>query len=206
MATTRVVDAIRRWSTCPLAHRAVTFGVPPLAPGQLPLGRGVELPIDGVGAQPVPERQVPRDGRVVGAIAVQVHRPVGLPGAQAPVTGLGHPQRVPDRFQVGQVRGLVIGIIDADDDVDNGLGHQPRHRCRPDVLDEQRPRPEHRPQLGGTCLEPSWPGRIWLRERHTDGNEAIYELGDQFGNVESHRLSSRGCGGPLPHSTQDLLE
>lgn len=112
--------------------------VPPFALRQFAFGAQVQVPIAAGDPQPVAETQHPVD--LVGARAEDVQVDVGIRALEQAVlepSGLADPQPVPGPFQSGQIRRLVGRVRHDQQDVDDWLGGEPRHRGRADVLDAQ---------------------------------------------------------------------
>src|SRR6266511_3144748 len=130
-----------------LHHRALGVGVvlhvPPGAPGQLPLGPLVPVPVGVAAAKPVAEQQHPVHLGAAVAENVQVHVGVRtLENAVLEPVRLPDPQHVAGRLQRGQVRRLGGGVRHRQHDVDARLGGQPGYRRGAGVLDQQRRRAE----------------------------------------------------------------
>ncbi len=61
---------------------------------------------------------------------------IGLASTKTSVFGLADAELVTSCFEVRNECPLVVRVLDADDDVDDGLGGQVGHGCGTDVLDE----------------------------------------------------------------------
>lgn len=145
-------DRIDHW----LFRLGVVVDVSPLPIGQRPLGGLVQVPVGLVSTKTITEHQVLSSLRVVGRVAVQVDRLIRLTDAQAAMLRLPNSQVVAGGFEIRQIGGLVVRVVDADDDVDDRLGGEPRDRCRADLLDQTCPVTENAAELDGPCFEPSW--------------------------------------------------
>jgi hypothetical protein len=106
---------------------------------------------------------------------VQVDRFAGVSGTQAPVLRFADREVVACGLQVGQVCGLVIGVVDAGEDVHHRLRGETGDGGRTDVFDWADPLAEDAPQFSGTGSEASRPAAVVVCENDLRRLQPVHE-------------------------------
>ena len=118
--------------------------------------------------------------------------------------GLAHPKHISGGKKCRQIRGLVSGILDHHQHVDDRLGAKPGHRCRADMLDTQGRVAKRAADNGAVALKRHGPLRIVRR----DCDLALFAAPDQpdlgFAVLSRARLLSvnTGVSATLSRKTQ----
>ena len=200
-AVTVVLDVIFGTNDDDTYTLRVVLHVPPLARCEFALGVQVQVAVVVVCAQPVAEGEHSPDLLAALGEGVDVHVRVGA--FEEPVlvpVGLSDSQRVAGALELGHVGVLVGRVGHHQDDVDQRLRREARHRRRPDMFDLHGLRTQRCPDPGRLALEKSRPLRVVLGELDrrvvlgeiTDGRRAYLVIRERHaGTLSRWHVRSR---------------
>src|SRR6185312_16962357 len=131
-----------------------------------------------MGAETIAKSHVAADFRTT--LGIDMNVDVALRSSEHPVlvpVGLTHSQLIAGRFERGKISGFVRGILDNDENVDDGLGCEPGNRRRPDMQNSQCSDAQHPGDRGPMHLELRRPGRVVILDEDLALLDATDELG-----------------------------